>query len=97
MAFRSSKGVADEDAELMNRPRTETMMLFWKFLFTVVEFFMRLCDLSVWKRGLKEPEVRVFSLKIRELDGNLGDIHSGGWDCWFFSYVEAGELSHLPE
>jgi len=46
---------------------------------------------------LKEPEVRVFSLKIRELDGNLGDIFSGGLDCWFFSYVDAGELSNLPE
>ena len=67
----------------------------WKFLYNVIELGTRLCDLSVSKQGfcVKEPEVRVFGPKIRELDGNLGDILGGGWDCCFFNHDDAGVIS----
>ena len=58
----------------MFRLRTDNLL--GKLMDDVVEFGFRLCDLSISEGSLcmKEPQVRVLCPKIRELDGDFGDI-----------------------
>ena len=61
-----------------------------KFLYDVVEFGFRLCDLGVSEGCLcmKEPQVGVLCPEIRELDGDLL-----GWS--FFPVGRDARMNHL--
>ena len=59
-----------------------------KFLHNVIKFGTGLSDVSLSECGFC---VWVVGPKIRELNGNLGDIL--GRDCCFFSHDDALEIS----